>query len=290
MKSKVSSFKDHTQFLNAIGREPLLAPAEELHLARLVQAGMAPDATELDKKRGHKARNRMIRANMRLAIAEANKQAVTCQSMEFRDLVQEAALGLARATEKFDPALGYKFSTYAYWWVRQAIKRSAGTHDNMVRIPIHLRDGTLKARRIADDARSEGRELSVGEIAQKAKLNPVAWEAAQLISQVGSLNSLCGKNENGEVVDTVATPDVMSALERIEEEELREKIGELLDALPGHDGEMLRRYYGIDRDPQTLTAIGKDLGVSREAVRQKCDRGRRRLTPQIARLLQEEWI
>ena len=289
MRNKASIYKDHTQFLNAIGREPLLTPAEEVHLARLVQAGLAPGATELDRKRGHKARNRMIAANMRLAIAEANRQVRTCQSMEFRDLVQEAALGLARATEMYDPSRGYKFSTYAYWWVRQAIRRSAASHDSIVRIPIHLRDGDYRARKIVDEARRDGQDLSVTEVAQKARLNPVAWEAAQTVSRVTSLNRLCGDEETSEIIDTISAPDVPPAIEWEQEEELRDKLRALVDALPYGEGDVLRRFYGIGREPQTLTQIGKDHGVGREAIRQKCDRARRRLARQVWRLREEGW-
>lgn len=284
------SARNNSDYLNAIAREPLLTAQEEIELARLVQAGIAPDATELERRRGIRARNRMVAANMRLAVAEANRQVRVCQSMEFRDLVQEAAIGLARAAEKFDPSRGYKFSTYAYWWVRQAIRRSAAMEDAMIRIPVHIRDGSYRAGRIADEARRDGRELTFEETAERVKVNPVTWRAAQAVAMVSSLNRLCGDEETSEVIDTIAAPDAMPAHEREQEDELRDKVRAMLDDLPHGDGELLRRFHGIGREAQTLTQIGRDKGVSRESIRQKYDRGRRRLARDLIHLKAEGWV
>lgn len=288
-------------YLNRVGREPLLTPQEELHLARMVQRRLelleqqgdgdeeawaqrcGIDVGELRAalRRGLRARNRMVAANIRLATAEASKAANGTTSMEFADLIQEAALGLARAAERFDPSRGYKFSTYAYWWVRQAIKRSVTFKDLPIRIPCHIADGDGRAKRVIEKAAREGRKLTPSQVAEEAKISPQCWEAAKAASGVMSLNFMVGADRSTELGDLVTDEDGPDVLQDIDDEMRREAINKVIDSMPGDIGLALRLHYGLDGEPLSFVEIGRRLGKGHESTRQSIQKHKPHLADEL---------
>ncbi|MEB3302353.1 MAG: sigma-70 family RNA polymerase sigma factor, partial [Cyanobacteriota bacterium] len=183
-------------YLGTIGRVPLLTPAEEVQLARFVQQGKALQGIPADtltsrQKRqirmGQRARDRMMAANLRLVVSVAKKY--QNQGLELLDLVQEGAIGLERAVDKFDPAMGYKFSTYAYWWIRQGMTRAIDNSARTIRLPIHISEKLSKMRRISRELSHRlGRQPNRLELAHAMGLQPSELE--DLISQSAPCASL----------------------------------------------------------------------------------------------------
>lgn len=270
-------------YLNEISRIPLLTAAEEIELGNAVQEMMAilddPEIKEEDYtqtqrriiRRGTKARDRIVSANLRLVVACTKKWYGKRLNLEKLDLIQEGNAGLMRAAEKFDPKRGYKFSTYAFWWIRQGITRAIGYQNRMIRLPGAALPTLFKAKTFIVDYRAEhGRPPSIERIAEEVGSTP---ESVKLYlthyNDVGSLDRP-SVNADGDtdIVNLIADPNTLE-LEYTFDEEDRKMIHEMLDTLTEKQRDVIIQRYGLnDGQPKTLVEIGKITGVSRERVRQ----------------------
>ncbi|MFM7086705.1 MAG: RpoD/SigA family RNA polymerase sigma factor [Cyanobium sp.] len=283
-------------YLRDIGRVPLLSHEQEITLGRQVQelmqieelreelrlrsGGEEPSleslaaATDLSpallRRRlqvGRRAKERMVAANLRLVVSVAKKY--TRRNMELLDLIQEGTIGLVRGVEKFDPTRGYKFSTYAYWWIRQGITRAIAEKSRTIRLPIHITETLNKLKKGQRELSQElGRTPTVTELATYVELPEE--EVKDLLCrarQPVSLETKVGDGDDTELLDLLAGegdgPDELVAGEC-----LKGDLRALLDQLPELQGRVLKMRYGIDGDePMSLTGIGRILGISRDRVR-----------------------
>jgi len=276
------------QYLHAIGRVELLSAEEELTLARLVQrrerlleqrgdgeitawAGRSGlSATELRQAlhRGRRAKERMIQANLRLVVAVAKKYQQ--RGMELLDLVQEGTLGLERGVERFDPTRGFRFSTYAYWWIRQGITRAIASQARTIRLPVHITEKLNRIRRAQRLLSARfGRSPTVAELAAELGMDEAMVRLTlERQSRPVSLDVRVGREHDTDLGDLLedshATPE-----QELAREELHEALETMLDELSGREAAVLRQRFGLEDDtPRTLTEIGESLHISRERVRQ----------------------
>ncbi len=244
----------HT-YLQEIGRTPLLSKEEEVDLARRARAG------------DEEARARLASANLRLVVSIAKRFAG--KGLDLLDLIQEGNLGLLKAVERFDPDRGFRFSTYATWWIRQAISRGLADKGRMIRIPVHTVDALTKVNRTALRLQMElGRDPSQAEIA--AALGRPADKVAELM-QAGqepvSLDSPVGEDDGSLLGDFVADP--ASAAEDAVSAVTRADLALALEALSPREREAVRLRFGLaDGHPHTLEDVGRHFGVTRERMRQ----------------------
>jgi RNA polymerase nonessential primary-like sigma factor len=274
-------------YLQDIGRVSLLSQEEELTLARLVQererllrlqepdasawaarAGLTGHQLRQALHRGKRARERMIQANLRLVVAVAKKY--QRRGLELLDLVQEGSLGLERAVERFDPTRGFRFSTYAYWWIRQGITRALACQSRTIRLPVHITEklNRLKRAQRLLSARL-GRLPSLPELAGELDLSEQA--VRQVLVQVPrpvSLEGRVGHDQESALGDLLAdehaTPE-----QQLTREHLHHDLEELLAELNGREALVIRQRFGLDDDtPRTLSEIGACMHLSRERVRQ----------------------
>ena len=277
-------------YLNAAGRVPLLTPAEEITLGHSVQRMMRllNDKPEgpYDKaenrilKIGKRAKDRMILANMRLVTELAKKYLLRCQTMEMADLLQEGVIGLIRGVEKFDPSKGYKFSTYAYWWIRQGCSRAAGTQDRVIKLPSGAVDALTKARYFIPRFTAEnGRPPTIEELAKECKISTYLMENYLLhASNVKSLDEPCAhseKNERSPLVDLLAC-DKETPWDYVDNEETRVRFGQLKaftqDLTPKEQNVLQLRFPILGEEPQAdffsvpQSKVGQKLGVSHSAI------------------------
>ena len=244
-------------FLNEAGRWPLLTASEEVELAKLVERG--------DKE----AKDRMINSNLRLVVSIAKRY--QGHGLSLLDLIQEGIIGLIRAVEKFDWRRGFKFSTYATWWIRQAVQRGVANKSRTIRIPVHIAEREQRiARAERELATRLGREPTDEEIAKKARLQVKQLrEVRQAARAVTSLDRPIGDENEGAFGDFFAS-DVAQPEEEVdvslEQDVLRRAVGQL----PERERAVLKLRYGLngDRDPASLESIGRELGLTRERVRQ----------------------
>jgi RNA polymerase primary sigma factor len=244
-------------FLNEAGRWPLLTKEDEVELAKRVERGDA------------EAKERMINSNLRLVVSIAKRY--QGHGLSLLDLIQEGIIGLIRAVEKFDWRRGFKFSTYATWWIRQAVQRGVANKSRTIRIPVHIADREQKiARAERLLAPKLGRQPTDEEIAQQAKL-PLKQlrEVRQAARAITSLDRPIGTEGDSAFGDLLPSDQITPEEEltvSLEQEVLRRAV----DQLPEREQEVLRRRYGLsgDRDPASLEAIGRELGLTRERVRQ----------------------
>ncbi len=282
-------------YLRDIGRVPLLSHEQEITLGRQVQelislealeselevnkgekpnpeswalaAGLTPLQLKKKLKTGRRAKERMVAANLRLVVSVAKKY--TKRNMDLLDLIQEGTIGLVRGVEKFDPARGYKFSTYAYWWIRQGITRALAEKSRTIRLPIHITELLNKLKKGQRElSQAMARTPTVTELAEFVDLpEEDVKELMCSARQPMSLQMQVGDGEDTVLLDLLAGDDDLPS-EKIEMDCMKGDLEGLLDQLPELQSRVLRMRYGIDgEDPMSLTGIGRVLGISRDRVR-----------------------
>jgi len=283
-------------YLRDIGRVPLLSHEQEITLGRQVQelmaieelreelslraggqeppletlaaeAGLTAPLLRRRLQAGRRAKERMVAANLRLVVSVAKKY--TKRNMELLDLIQEGTIGLVRGVEKFDPTRGYKFSTYAYWWIRQGITRAIAEKSRTIRLPIHITETLNKLKKGQRELSQElGRTPTVTELAVAVDLPED--EVKDLLCrarQPVSLETKVGDGEDTELLDLLAG-DGAGPDEMVASECLRGDLRALLEQLPELQGRVLRLRYGMEGDePMSLTSIARSLGMSRDKTR-----------------------
>ncbi len=266
-------------YLSTIGRVPLLTPAEEIELAHHVQAakrltqeiGEGYTAKQQRQLRmGQRARDRMMAANLRLVVSVAKKY--QNQGLELLDLVQEGAIGLERAVDKFDPAMGYKFSTYAYWWIRQGMTRAIDNSARTIRLPIHISEKLSKMRRITRELSHRlGRQPNRLELSHALGMAPEELE--ELMTQSAPCASLDaharGEEDRSTLGELIADPASGEHFDSLDRHLQKEHLGTWLSQLNDREQKILKLRFGLEgSDPLTLAEIGRQINVSRERVRQ----------------------
>jgi RNA polymerase primary sigma factor len=244
-------------FLNEAGRYPLLTAAEEVELAKLIERG------------DQEAKDRMVNSNLRLVISIAKRY--QGHDLPLLDLIQEGIIGLIRAVEKFDWRKGFKFSTYATWWIRQAVQRGVANKARTIRVPVHIVEREQKLRRAERDLRGKlGRDPTDEEVAQEAKLQlEQLHEVRRAARAVTSLDRPVGEGD-ASYGDLFASEHAPSPEEEVRVTLGRDALERALADLPDREREVLKLRYGLngDVDPASLEEIGRRLGVTRERVRQ----------------------
>ncbi|SES42198.1 RNA polymerase primary sigma factor [Streptomyces sp. yr375] len=272
------------QYLREIGRIPLLTAAEEVELARCVEAGLfaeeklggAPDpdsqlALDLDRLvvMGRMAKRRLIEANLRLVVSVAKRY--IGRGLTMLDLVQEGNLGLIRAVEKFDYARGYKFSTYATWWIRQAMSRALADQARTIRVPVHVVELINRVVRVQRRMLQErGYEPTPEEVAAQLDLPPErVGEVLRLAQEPVSLHAPVGEEDDVALGDLIEDGDAASPVESAAFLLLREHLEAVLSTLGERERKVVQLRYGLaDGRPRTLEEIGRIFGVTRERIRQ----------------------
>ena len=266
-------------YLSTIGRVPLLTAAEEIELAHHVQnMKRLLEIPESDRnlrnrqqiRMGKRARDRMMAANLRLVVSVAKKY--QNQGLELLDLVQEGAIGLERAVDKFDPAMGYKFSTYAYWWIRQGMTRAIDNSARTIRLPIHISEKLSKMRRISRELSHKlGRQPNRSELAMAMGIEQKDLE--DLVSQSAPCASLDaharGEEDRSTLGELIPDPNCEEPMEGMDRTIQKEHLGGWLSQLNEREQKIMRLRFGLDgEEPLTLAEIGRQINVSRERVRQ----------------------
>ncbi|MGD2180019.1 RNA polymerase sigma factor, RpoD/SigA family [Lusitaniella coriacea] len=307
-------------FFKEMARYPLLKPDEEVELAQHVktivdieeqrqelaeQLKRKPTKTELAQAlglserqlehqlyQGRVAKRKMIRSNLRLVVSIAKRY--LNRGVPFLDLIQEGAIGLNRAAEKFDPNKGYKFSTYAYWWIRQAITRTIANDARTIRLPIHIVEKLNKLKKAQRTLKQRlQRNPKEEELAKELDINPSQLrQLLQLRRQSLSLNHRVGKGEDTELVDLLEDGDLQLPEEQMNEVMMRQEIWDVLgDVLTEREKDVISLRYGLNASqPHTLEEVGGIFNLSRERVRQIQSKAMRKLRrPQVARRL-KGWL
>ncbi len=271
-------------YLNGIGRTALLSAQEEVDLAKRIEAGVfakhvLDTSTSLSRERrsdlrtvvrdGRVAKNHLMEANLRLVVSLAKRY--TGRGMPLLDLIQEGNLGLIRAVEKFDYTKGYKFSTYATWWIRQAITRGMADQSRTIRLPVHLVEQVNKLARIKRDLHQKlGREATDEELANEAGL--AVEKVLDLMDHSRdpvSLDMPVGAEEDAPLGDFIEDSEAADAENAVISGLLQDDMRRVLGTLELREQQVIRMRYGLDDgQPRTLDQIGKAFGLSRERVRQ----------------------
>ena len=285
-----------SQHLRAIGRIPLLTHAEEITLGKAVQAlrrldeiaeeltlraggmapsleswaaeaGLTPGQLRRQRRIGLRAKDRMVAANLRLVVTIARKYA--SRQLELEDMIQEGNLGLIKAVERFDPTRGYKFSTYAYWWIREGITRAIADKSRTIRLPVHVGEVLSKLRRAQQNLCQQlGRTPSIEELALETGLKPLdIQEVLFRAQQPVSLDA--GQQQDGD--NTLLERIHCSATqpeERLVGQLFTHDLEQLLQELPPQEAELLRLRYGMGgAEPLNLSAVARSMGVTRDTAR-----------------------
>ena len=273
----------HT-YLKSIGRTSLLTAEQEVDLAKRIEAGLFAEHkldTDLDltpqlrrdlefvAEDGRRAKSHMLEANLRLVVSVAKKY--SDRGLSLLDVVQEGNLGLIRAVEKFDYTKGYKFSTYAMWWIRQAIQRGFADSARTIRLPVHVLEMLSKLSRVERDMHQKlGREPTPEELAVELDRTPDQIEELLRTSrQPISLDSTIGEDGETSIGDLIEDVDAPEASELVDRQLMADQLRHALDALTPREATIMSMRFGLyDGNPHTLDEIGKALGLTRERIRQ----------------------
>ena len=272
-----------SQYLTAIGEYELLTAEKEVEYAQKIEAGQnAQDKFDKGQfgnkseemvlrrqiRRGREAKDAFLTANLRLVVANARRYANT-SGIDFLDLIQEGNLGLIRAVEKFDWRKGFKFSTYATWWIRQAITRAIADKSRTVRIPVHLHDTLAAVRAAQASLKAElGREPRPEEIAEEAGVNVDKVELALSVADTVSLEQPVGE-DGAQLGDFIEDEDAVDPMRVTEELDIANSLRKSIERLPDREGRILALRYGFyDGVPRTLEEIGDEFQLTRERIRQ----------------------
>ena len=307
-------------FFKEMARYPLLKPDEEVELARRVrfleevkelqaalelELGAQPSKVQVASQleitekqlesrlyQGRVAKRKMIRSNLRLVVSIAKRY--LNRGVPFLDLIQEGAMGLNRASEKFDPDKGYKFSTYAYWWIRQAITRAIANDARTIRLPIHIVEKLNKLKKAQRELKQKlSRNPTEAEMAESLEITVHQLrQLQQLRRQALSLNHRVGKEEDTELMDLLEDEDNQSPEAKMNENMMRQEIWEVLgDVLTPREKDVISLRYGLtSSEPCTLEEVGNMFNLSRERVRQIQSKAMRKLRrPHIAKRL-KGWL
>ncbi|MBO5377090.1 MAG: RNA polymerase sigma factor RpoD [Ruminiclostridium sp.] len=244
-------------YLKEIGRVPLLSPEEEIELAQRMSSG------------DPYAKKRLSEANLRLVVSIAKRY--VGRGMQFLDLIQEGNLGLIKAVEKFDYTKGYKFSTYATWWIRQAITRAIADQARTIRIPVHMVETITKVKKVSSTLlHKNGREATPEEIAEELRL-PLdrVREIIRISQDPVSLETPIGEEEDSHLGDFIPDEEAPAPAEAASLTLLKEQLDEVLNTLTEREGKVLRLRFGLEDGRQrTLEEVGKEFNVTRERIRQ----------------------
>lgn len=256
-------------YLKEIGRVPLLSAEEEITLAKAIEKGNMEDATEADIKNGITAKKKLTDANLRLVVSIAKRY--VGRGMLFLDLIQEGNLGLLKAVDKFDYSKGYKFSTYATWWIRQAITRAIADQARTIRIPVHMVETINKLVRISRQLIQEkGRDALPEEIAERMEI-PVerVREIMKISQEPVSLETPIGEEEDSHLGDFIEDQDAVAPDEAAAFILLKEQIEEVFSCLTERERKVLYLRFGLkDGRQRTLEEVGQYFNVTRERIRQ----------------------
>jgi RNA polymerase primary sigma factor len=272
------------QYLQEIGRVPLLTGAAEVELAKAIEAGNEAAALLKDgahrsdddlerladlSDRGGEARRRLVESNLRLVVSVARRY--MNRGIALGDLIQEGNIGLMRAVEKFDYRRGFKFSTYATWWIRQAVSRALADHSRTIRVPVHMVETINKYVRVSSQLQQElGREATVDEIAKALESTPErVREIIRILPQPISLESAVGDDADAVLADFVVDENLPDMDEAASKLLLRGQVEGVLETLSPRERRVVELRFGLDGDKlYTLSEIGTELGVTRERIRQ----------------------
>jgi RNA polymerase primary sigma factor len=245
------------RYLREIGRIPLLTPEQEVELAGKIKTGDA------------KAREQMINSNLRLVVSIAHDYANL--GVPVLDLISEGNIGLTKAIERFDPAKKAKLSTYAAWWIKQAIKRTLANQSKTVRIPVHLGDKIAKVRRVSLQMSEElGREPTDNELGEEIG---IASEKVARLKSIGlrpaSLDAPVADDDSMELGGSIGDEKAQTPFEVLRDKNLLDEMGPLLDLLDNREKKIISQRFGLDGGkPKTLEDVGKSFGITRERIRQ----------------------
>jgi len=266
-------------YLNLIGRTKLLTAEQEVELAKRIEAGlMAAHLIEngstdpglvIVAKEGKAAKDHLLEANLRLVVSIAKRY--TGRGMAFLDLIQEGNLGLIRAVEKFDYTKGYKFSTYATWWIRQAITRAMADQARTIRIPVHMVEVINKLGRIQRELLQDlGREPTPEELAKEMDITPEkVLEIQQYAREPISLDQTIGDEGDSQLGDFIEDSEAVVAVDAVSFSLLQDQLQQVLQTLSEREAGVVRLRFGLtDGQPRTLDEIGQVYGVTRERIRQ----------------------
>ncbi len=289
-------------YLKEVGSTPLLTHEEEVELTRRYQRGRKAEellkAGGLDHEsrcrllgqmeEGHKSRERLVKANSRLVVSMARRY--IGRGVPFADLIQEGNLGLMRAIERFDPERGYRFSTYAIWWIRQAVSRAVAEQGRLIRLPAHKVEELNRLRRASRRlTKGLGREPTQGELATEMGMESEKVESLlNVVEEPVSLDTPVGDEEMCTLAEFIEDEETPSPNAVASHSLLEEQVEEALASLTPREAKVLRLRFGLeDGRPHTLEEVGEEVGLTRERVRQiQADALRRLRHPSRSRLLQ----
>ena len=255
-------------YLKEIGRVPLLSADEEIVLAKQIEAGAEEDATYKEIQLSKKAKKKLVDANLRLVVSIAKRY--VGRGMLFLDLIQEGNLGLIKAVDKFDYTKGYKFSTYATWWIRQAITRAIADQARTIRIPVHMVETINKLIRISRQLlQDKGREPTPEEIAEGMGITAERVREIQKIAQEPvSLETPIGEEEDSHLGDFIEDQDAVAPDDAASYILLQEQIEDVFTCLTDREQVLILRFGLKDGKPRTLEEVGQHFNVTRERIRQ----------------------
>ena len=270
-------------YLKEIGKTALLTADQEVQLSQRIEAGLFASVKLRDTKLtaglrkdlewlvkdGEKAKKHLLEANLRLVVSIAKRY--LGRGMPFLDLIQEGNVGLIRAVEKFDYTKGFKFSTYATWWIRQAITRAMADQARTIRVPVHMVEQINKVTRVQRDLLQQlGREATPEEIAAELDLTPErVLEIQSYAREPVSLQAVVGDEDDGAFGDFIEDADAPTAIDLVSYAQMQEQLRELLTSLDERERAVMKLRYGlVDGKPKTLDEIGHEFGLTRERIRQ----------------------